>query len=588
MLPPTDYKARPQGHIINLIVQMREHHPSFTLFLGAGASINSGIKSAGTLIQEWREKYAAIHGVGDQEVLRHRDQPEEYAFLFQSLFDHPSQRRNFIETCLRGTSPSWGYIYLVNLIHAKVFNTVFTTNFDDLLNEACFAYSSLVRPVVCAHDSSINNLRIFSARPKIIKLHGDFLFDSIKNTVAETAALESNMRDKFDQYAAEFGMIVIGYSGHDRSVMDPLEKLLESSNTFPNGLYWCIRKGSSISRYVERLKRFPRFTLIEIEGFDEFCANLHDALGLTMQPELADPYAALTRKLDGLMRKMNLPELDVSHPVIERDVAKLAEQLVGMAVSEQLQSNALPVTAAGNANLTGVSNRIPVPFVFLGNFFLRRGEIKRAHICAAAALRQQASSDAFDVSFRALRREWDEGFANYLIDLLQKSIGMLRSPHYELTNFALEVLNAGHFEIAEKLFALSDGIPFSRDRFAVATRVLNTAQLFRHRGKPVPPDVLTAANQILIDETMPPVTRMGAAIICEDWSGAEQYLEVVCRTDPGLASQIPTWPIFIFLMPNIKRDALRQELTEIRSGYLAGHGGVKDIAHIDKIQRVLE
>jgi hypothetical protein len=94
---------------------------------------------------------------------------EEYSILFEMVYDKRSQRRIYIEDCVKDAKPSWGYIYLSNLIAHKYFNIVFTPNFDDLLNEACFLYADL-RPIVCAHDSAVADVRLTSARPKIIKL----------------------------------------------------------------------------------------------------------------------------------------------------------------------------------------------------------------------------------------------------------------------------------------------------------------------------------------------------------------------------------------------------------------------------------
>ena len=56
--------------------------------------------------------------------------------------------------------------------------------FDDLIIEACYLYSERMRPIVAAHDSVIQGVRVTSSRPKIIKLHGDFLYDNIKNTMS--------------------------------------------------------------------------------------------------------------------------------------------------------------------------------------------------------------------------------------------------------------------------------------------------------------------------------------------------------------------------------------------------------------------
>ncbi|MBE3178450.1 SIR2 family protein [Enterobacter cloacae complex sp. P3B] len=323
-------KIKPQKHLINILTSTKNHHPNFTLFLGAGSSITSGVKSAGGMIQDWRDAYDDMHGEGEVRKQVWFDKDNEYSELFESLYDQPTQRREYIESCITAANPSWGYVYLVNLLKEKHFNTVFTTNFDDLLNEACYTFSDSLRPVVCAHDSSINSVRLTSSRPKIIKLHGDFLFDNIKNTIRELESLEDNMRSKFRQFANEFGMIVIGYSGHDRSIMDTLNTLLHSKNCFPHGIYWCTRdKFEDLPDGLKNLARFPRFHLIQITGFDEFMAELHLALGCKLQDEVVNPYSALSKKLDKYFTSLQDTDGDElsTHPLINSDMINLADHV---------------------------------------------------------------------------------------------------------------------------------------------------------------------------------------------------------------------------------------------------------------------
>lgn len=327
----------PQRHLINILKSTSKHHPNFTLFLGAGASVTSGIRHAGELISEWRDIYCNMHGEEKLKSQYWYGKSNEYSELFESLYDQPSQRRELIETYIDEGVPSWGYIYLVNLLIENCFNTIFTTNFDDLLNEACYSYSKSLRPIVSAHDSSISSVRLTSTRPKIIKLHGDFLFDNIKNTVRELESLEDNMRSKFKQFASEFGMIVVGYSGNDRSVMDTLNTLLHTDTSFPHGIYWCVLKGEVVSSEVENLSRFPRFHIVEIEGFDNFFAELHDSLDLKLQEEVSNPYASLASKLDSFVEKLN-DETYTSNFVIERDRQKLSENIQNIFSANSLVS----------------------------------------------------------------------------------------------------------------------------------------------------------------------------------------------------------------------------------------------------------
>ena len=305
-------------HLMNLIDTRNGDVPNFSLLLGSGASSTSGVKTAEEMIEEWRRHlfgdsgmdYSYQEWIAKQKWYRHED---EYSILFEEIFDQPSQRRVYVEECVKNAHPNWGYVYLTNLLQSRFFDVVFTTNFDDLINEACYLYSHSLRPVVAAHDSAIQGIRVTSNRPKIIKLHGDFLYDNIKNTLAELETLENNTKRKLNQFAQEYGLVVVGYSGRDRSVMDTLELLLRDEENFKQGIYWCNRRGTSISDRLESLLRRDRVYLINVEGFDEFMAELHTAVKLTLPKPIAQPFemardrARLITDIDERLR---------SHPII--------------------------------------------------------------------------------------------------------------------------------------------------------------------------------------------------------------------------------------------------------------------------------
>lgn len=261
--------------------------PNYSLLLGAGASVSSGIRSGSDLIKLWKQEvYNADDEKGEISIdgyfksgnaPRWYDESMAYSCLFENRYDLQRQRRIFVEKEVAGKTPSIGYAYLVKLIESGYFNTVFTTNFDDLLNEAFYRFSKQ-RPIVCAHDSSISGITVTSSRPKIIKLHGDYLFDNIKATQRETESLETNMKMKFQEFAKDFGLIVIGYSGNDRSIMDILLDLVRGENHFKNGIYWCVRgeiKEEYFSSELKRLLEKERVFLVQIDGFDELFSELN-------------------------------------------------------------------------------------------------------------------------------------------------------------------------------------------------------------------------------------------------------------------------------------------------------------------------
>jgi hypothetical protein len=261
---------------------------NYTLLLGAGASVTSGIKAATTLVEEWRREIyhrlcTSPIDPYDSDAARQwlsQQFPEwysahkEYSSLFEKKFDLPRQRRMFVEQQVADKLPGIGYAYLIRLVNEGCFNTIFTTNFDDLINEAFHQFSD-VRPLVCAHDSSISSITVTSKRPKIVKLHGDYLFDDIKSTLRETESLEDNTKKKVIEFARDHGLIVVGYAGHDRSVMDVLQYLLKQDDYFKHGVYWCARPGDVCGDELAKLLWKERAYWVPIFGFDEIMAELH-------------------------------------------------------------------------------------------------------------------------------------------------------------------------------------------------------------------------------------------------------------------------------------------------------------------------
>lgn len=301
----------------------------YALFLGAGCSISSGIISGEGLVKKWLPDYKRLHRLEDPEVEAWlKTQPNAYSALFEDLFDDAKDRQQYLVPLIEAGSPSWGYLYLATLIAQKDrFNVIFTTNFDDLVNESLTEFASYT-PVVCAADSQVHTISVMTDRAKVIKLHGDYLFEHLKNTESELLRLDPNMDAKFRQFASLCGLVVLGYSGGDRSIMDVLDSLLESETNFPRNIWWGVRRGTTtLGRHVVSLaRRHPgRFRLFMFDGFDEFMANLHEACGCELPPQITTPYSAHRESLLKLQAK--LPEQCANAPTAHTYILKHSEVL---------------------------------------------------------------------------------------------------------------------------------------------------------------------------------------------------------------------------------------------------------------------
>ena len=449
------------------------------------------------MVKRWRNAYTSMHG---EDELSHQpwfDKENEYSELFEALYDQPTQRREFIESCITGAKPSWGYVYLTNLLDKGHFNTIFTTNFDDLVNEACFTFSNNLRPIVCAHDSSISSVRLTTTRPKIIKLHGDFLFDNIKNTIRELESLEDNMRAKFRQFATEFGMIVIGYSGHDRSIMDTLNTLLHSGTCFPHGIYWCIRDSvDNLPEQLKNLARFPHFHLIKIDGFDEFMAELHEALGCSLQQEVVEPYSALSSKLDRyFLVSEDDEDDDTQHAIIRRDMNSLADHVrrvntvsqfvkkIKLLLSEKASSldddsitNSLEIMLketkfAGSPENLHFYN---TPNYLIANSAFRAGEYKECVEYATKHLSNGPSIETETLLLRSYIHLKDEVQINECLIRLTTYNKLKEGEVTKIINALVELMDSENYSMADRLLDLLDSrtIPAKHKNLVTINRAL--------------------------------------------------------------------------------------------------------------------
>lgn len=329
-------RMRQIGTLVDLVGGMPKKDPRFALFLGAGASISSGIPTTSQLITKWKrrlfldkdKKKGAIWRPHYEEDFRDWEkkrfarwkadwqaefgrQPNDYALLFSYAYSNADARQGFVESIVSGCEPGPGYIYLAAMALAGYFQTFLTTNFDDLIHDALFRYAGL-KPMVCAFDSQVSSIRLPSPRPKIIKLHGDFLFTNIRSIGNELSYLDQNMQDKFERTCESYGLIVIGYSGQDQSVIAPLRSMLHKRDRLTHGLHWCVYHDRSRADEPNRLipeelnrmwEAYPdKVHLYDTGSFDDVMENFFIGCHCSPPPELAQPEekALYARLRDGI------------------------------------------------------------------------------------------------------------------------------------------------------------------------------------------------------------------------------------------------------------------------------------------------
>jgi hypothetical protein len=268
---------------------------SFDLFLGSGASITSGIPSGRDLVLHFKREILCSqnqinnNAVYDLKIEANRKKIESYfndtdianpyAHYFQQCYPDSDVRQDFLTDIMRDKKPSIGFLCTAALVENNKFNTIWTTNFDDLIEKAINTLNYKSCAIVSPENAaSVSNYR--DDIPQVVKLHGDFRYDSLQNTKEELQKLEDNLHQYFVSAMQKKGLLVVGYSGSDESIIKTLRKILEAPNPFPKGLIWCIPRGITPNNELQEIinvanQKNAKSGFMEIDTFDYFLYELY-------------------------------------------------------------------------------------------------------------------------------------------------------------------------------------------------------------------------------------------------------------------------------------------------------------------------
>ena len=322
--------------------------------IGAGVSRSAGVPTAADLIYDFkRTLYAQAKRIPishldapDPDVRLRLDaffaadpqlvpagHPEEYAVLFEAAYPDAGSRQRKIEEILRAADPkpALGHLVLAAMWQLGLAHVVWTTNFDDVLEQAANDVAGQPRWLTVA---SLDNPTVARAaftdtsRPLLVKVHGDFQSERLNNTTAELRDGDNALRRALREAMRTRGLVVVGYSGRDDSVMDSLTDALTADHPYDAGLYWVTSSAATLLPRVHDLLDRARSVgatahIVEAPSFEELMQSVRvllptderlDALFRRFQPaSRVSPFARPAR--GGRWPKIRLNAVAVAeHP----------------------------------------------------------------------------------------------------------------------------------------------------------------------------------------------------------------------------------------------------------------------------------
>lgn len=268
------------------------------LFLGAGASLSSGIPSAANCIWQWKrsifetknpELKAAVAEVSLPSVQKRIDDwlksnsiwpdlgGDEYGYFIEKCLPIIDDRRRFFQKVIKEAKPYVGYRLLALLAEERLIRSAWTTNFDGLVAKALLSGSNCTPIEVGLDSQNRSNRQATEGEVLCVSFHGDYRYDKLRNTVNELQQQEVELAKRFTDSLVHQSLIVSGYSGRDKSIMQMLELAIVVPNAKGN-VYWCgfsEEPEESVATLLDRANTVGREAFyVQGVSFDELMIRL--------------------------------------------------------------------------------------------------------------------------------------------------------------------------------------------------------------------------------------------------------------------------------------------------------------------------
>lgn len=271
----------PLDPIVSLSVALAEAPGSYAFLVGSGVSRDAGVPTGADVFRLALGDLYRLETVSEQTPT-----PEElhtwlvegerealgYSDILELIAPDAATRRDYLAKHFGGVEPGPTHERLAELAVRGVVRVFVTPNFDRLLERALQARG--IEPVVVTSDGDLD---VAPGREHadcyILKPHGDYLQQTIRNTPAELAALPPAMTAELEEVLSRYGVVVLGYSGSDGAITQVLR-----SRRSRYGVYWLAR--GELAEPARTLVENVKGRVITRPGAAEFVGDLDRRLAV--------------------------------------------------------------------------------------------------------------------------------------------------------------------------------------------------------------------------------------------------------------------------------------------------------------------
>jgi hypothetical protein len=271
----------PLDPIVSLSVAIAEAPGSYAFFLGSGVSRDAGVPTGSEVFwlavgELYRLENTSEETPDDEGLRAWLEETErgdiKYSDVLELIAPDAATRRDYLAKHFAGVEPGPTHERLADLAARGLVKVFITTNFDRLLEHALQARG--LEPVVVTSADDLGRApRREHAQCYVLKPHGDYLQQTIRNTPAELAELETDIATELQEVFDRYGLVILGYSGADEAIANALR-----ARRSRYGLYWVAR--NEPTEPASGLIEAAAGRVIVREGAADFLADLNRRLAV--------------------------------------------------------------------------------------------------------------------------------------------------------------------------------------------------------------------------------------------------------------------------------------------------------------------
>ena len=329
--------------ILSLAFSIHSNKGVYALLLGSGVSRSAGIPTGWEVTLDLIRKLAHMQGENcepnpakwyEEKFLEDAD----YSKLLKFIAKTSSERTKLLKPYFEPTeeerqqnikTSTLAHKAIATLVAKGFIKVILTTNFDRLMEKA-LEDVGIIPTVISTKDAIDGATPIIHTTCTIIKLHGDYLDNRIKNTPEELSIYDRKLNGLLDRIFDEFGLIICGWSGEwDIALRHAIQRCSNHRYT----TYWAAR--DELAEKAKKLSELRKAEIISIQSADTFFDDLSEKLLAISEFDRPHPISAkiavvtFKRYLEDEKYRIRL------HDLVSQETERLIEGVVQKNFSNQ-------------------------------------------------------------------------------------------------------------------------------------------------------------------------------------------------------------------------------------------------------------